>query len=63
MHARVACVRAPPEYKGPENFYEYLRTLRKEGAHGAAFAYKTVNTEVMCWVMKRVTGVDARRNS
>ena len=44
-------------YTGPENFYDYLRTLRKEGAHGAAFAYKTVNTEVLCWVMKRVSGV------
>jgi hypothetical protein len=45
------------DYAGPDNFYEYLRTLRKEGAHGAAFAYKTVNTEVLCWVMKRVTGI------
>jgi hypothetical protein len=44
------------DFAGPGNFYEYLRTLRKEGAHGAAFAYKTVNTEVLCWVMKRVTG-------
>jgi hypothetical protein len=47
----------PPTYAGPGNFYEYLQTLRPEGDHGAAFAYKTVNTEVMCWVMKRVTGV------
>ena len=46
-----------PGYSGPKNFYDYLRTLRKEGAHGAAFAYETVNTEVLCWVMKRVTGV------
>jgi CubicO group peptidase (beta-lactamase class C family) len=44
-------------HTGPENFYEYLRTLRKEGAHGAAFAYKTINTEVLSWIMKRVTGV------
>jgi CubicO group peptidase (beta-lactamase class C family) len=47
----------PDGYRGPDGFYEYLLTLRKEGAHGASFAYKTVNTEVMCWVMKRVTGV------
>jgi CubicO group peptidase (beta-lactamase class C family) len=46
-----------PDYSGPGNFYEYLRTLRKEGAHGTAFAYKTINTEVLCWVMKRVTGI------
>jgi len=47
----------PPGYRGPGNFYEYLRTMRKEGVHGAAFSYKTVNTDVLCWVMKRVTGV------
>jgi CubicO group peptidase (beta-lactamase class C family) len=46
-----------PDYSGPGNFYEYLRTLRKEGTHGTAFAYKTINTEVLSWVMKRVTGV------
>ncbi|GAC1544179.1 MAG: serine hydrolase [Ramlibacter sp.] len=47
----------PAGYDGPGNFYEYLVTLRKQGEHGQAFAYKTVNTEVLCWVMKRVTGV------
>jgi CubicO group peptidase (beta-lactamase class C family) len=47
----------PRDYAGPTNFYEYLQTLRPEGEHGSAFAYKTINTEVMCWVMKRVTGV------
>jgi CubicO group peptidase (beta-lactamase class C family) len=47
----------PRNYAGPTNFYEYLQTLRPEGEHGAAFAYKTINTEVMCWVMKRVTGI------
>jgi CubicO group peptidase (beta-lactamase class C family) len=47
----------PAGYSGPQNFYEYLVTLRKEGAHGDAFAYKTVNTEVLAWVMKRATGI------
>jgi CubicO group peptidase (beta-lactamase class C family) len=46
-----------PNHTGPGNFYEYLVTLRKEGEHGTAFAYKTVNTEVMCWVMARITGI------
>ncbi len=45
------------DYGGPDNFYDYLKTLRHEGEHGTEFAYKTVNTEVLCWVMKRVTGV------
>lgn len=47
----------PPGYDGPGNFYDYLATLRKDGEHGRVFAYKTVNTEVLCWVMKRATGV------
>ena len=47
----------PAGYSGPGNFYEYLQTLKPEGRHGEAFAYKTVNTELMCWVMKRATGV------
>ena len=46
-----------PNYTGPNNFYEYLVTLRKAGSHGRAFEYKTVNTEVLCWVMQRVTGI------
>lgn len=44
------------DYRGPEGYHEYLRTLRKDGAHGKAFAYKTVNTEVLCWVMHRASG-------
>ena len=46
----------PPGYSGPATFHDYLRTLKKSGAHGQAFAYKTVNTEVLCWLMQRVTG-------
>jgi CubicO group peptidase (beta-lactamase class C family) len=45
------------DYTGPCNYYEYLVTLRKSGEHGMEFAYKTVNTEVLCWIMRRVTGV------
>lgn len=46
----------PPGYQGPGGYHEFLLTLRKEGEHGQAFAYKTVNTEVLCWVMHRATG-------
>ena len=57
-YARAGGVRArPPGYSGPTNYYDYLVTLRRDGEHGRAFAYKTVNTELMCWIMKRVTGV------
>jgi CubicO group peptidase (beta-lactamase class C family) len=57
-YARAGGLRPRPRnYSGPDNFYESLQSLRKEGEHGRAFAYKTVNTEVLSWVMKRVTGV------
>lgn len=48
----------PSTYHGPDNYYEYLLTLQQQGSHGEAFAYKTVNTELLCWIMKRVTGID-----
>ncbi|MET4328686.1 CubicO group peptidase (beta-lactamase class C family) [Bradyrhizobium sp. i1.15.2] len=53
-----ACGRRPRPagYDGPRTLCDYLRTVRKEGAHGESFAYKTVNSEVMTWVMTRVTG-------
>lgn len=46
-----------PEQVGPASFYEFLGTLRQDGAHGEAFAYKTVNTDVLGWVLRRVTGL------
>jgi CubicO group peptidase (beta-lactamase class C family) len=57
-YSRAGGLRARrPDYTGPGNYYEYLVTLRKAGGHGVAFDYKTVNTEVLCWIMKRVTGI------
>ncbi len=46
----------PPGYAGPQNFYEYLQTLVKEGEHGEAFTYKTPNSELMGWLIRRATG-------
>ena len=45
-----------PGYTGPKTFYEFLTKLQKEGQHGEGFAYKTVNTEVLAWIIRRVTG-------
>lgn len=42
---------------GPASFYEFLVTLKKEGEHGEAFSYKTVNTEVLAWILRRVTNM------
>lgn len=46
-----------PEQIGPASFYEFLATLRQDGPHGRAFAYKTVNTDALGWVLRRVTGL------
>lgn len=46
----------PKDYKGPKNYFEYIVTVQKEGQHGEAFGYKTVNTDVMAWIISRVTG-------
>ena len=40
----------------PSNYYEYLKTVQKQGEHGDVFAYKTINTDVMGWIISRVTG-------
>jgi CubicO group peptidase (beta-lactamase class C family) len=57
-YARACGLRARPAgYTGPGHSYEFLMALRKEGEHGQQFAYKTVCTELLCWIMKRVTGI------
>lgn len=43
------------DYDGPDGYYAYLPTLRKEGEHGSQFVYKSVNTEVLGWLIARVT--------
>lgn len=56
-YARAGGFRARgAEHTGPDNFTDYLLTLRKAGEHGVEFEYKTVHTEVLCWIMARVTG-------
>ena len=45
----------PPGYQGPKSFYDFLKTVQPEGEHGQAFAYKTVNSDVLGWLIRRVT--------
>ncbi|MEQ1755640.1 MAG: serine hydrolase [Micropepsaceae bacterium] len=47
---------APKGYAGPDSIFDFLRTLKKEGQHGEAFAYKTCNTEVLGWIVQRAAG-------
>jgi len=45
----------PANYAGPKSIFEFLRGLKKQGEHGDAFAYKTCNTEVLAWIIQRLT--------
>src|SRR5262245_2503450 len=48
---------APPEPgASPISLLEYLITQQKQGEHGHVFAYKTVNTDVLAWIIRRVSG-------
>lgn len=46
----------PADYVGPRSYFEFLASVAKEGVHGQAFGYKTVNTDAMGWILSRVTG-------
>jgi len=46
----------PPNYSGPNNIYDFLKTLKKDGEHGAGFVYRTVHSEVLGWIVSRITG-------
>lgn len=46
----------PPGYSGPIGYFDYLKTIKKKGTHGEAFGYKTVNTDVLGWIVARISG-------
>lgn len=48
----------PVDFTGARNFYEYLQGVKKAGDHGEAFAYKSVNTDALAWVIARASGKD-----
>ena len=39
----------------PQGFYDYLPTIVKEGEHGNVFGYRTVNADVLGWIISAVT--------
>ncbi|WP_419801025.1 serine hydrolase domain-containing protein [Mucilaginibacter sp.] len=46
----------PKDYKGPVGYYQYLETIKKQGKHGEAFGYKTVNADALGWIISKATG-------
>ena len=46
-----------PGYEGATNIFDFLCTQKKQGEHGKAFAYKTVNSDVLAWICRRASGM------
>ncbi|MGY2805786.1 CubicO group peptidase (beta-lactamase class C family) [Bradyrhizobium sp. USDA 4506] len=46
-----------PGYEGATNIFDFLCAQQKLGEHGKAFAYKTVNTDVLAWICRRASGM------
>lgn len=46
----------PNSYEGPRSLPELLPQFRKAGEHGHTFHYVTPNTDVIGWIIGRVTG-------
>ncbi len=47
----------PDGYKGPNGYWEYLQQVQPEGEHGEAFHYKTVNADMLGWIVSRISGM------
>ncbi len=46
----------PAGSAAPGSIYAFLATIPKKGTHGEAFTYRTPNTDVVGWLISRVTG-------
>jgi len=57
LYSRAASPLPKPEgYTGPDGYWAYLQQVRPEGRHGDAFHYKTINSDMLGWIISRVTG-------
>lgn len=43
-------------YDGPDGYWEYLQQVKPEGKHGDQFHYKTINSDMLGWIISRVSG-------
>ncbi len=57
IYSRAASPLPKPEgYEGPDGYWEYLQQVKPDGNHGDAFHYKTINSDMLGWMISRVTG-------
>jgi CubicO group peptidase (beta-lactamase class C family) len=46
-----------PGYEGATNIFDFLCAQKKQGEHGKAFSYKTVNSDVLAFICRRASGM------
>jgi len=46
----------PADYSGPDSIYEFLPRMKQTCEHGVRFRYLTPNTDVLAWLMSKLTG-------
>jgi CubicO group peptidase (beta-lactamase class C family) len=57
LYSRAASPLPKPEgYRGPDGYWAYLQQVQPDGKHGEAFHYKTINSDMLGWIISRVTG-------
>ncbi|NRB02955.1 MAG: serine hydrolase [Rhodobacteraceae bacterium] len=57
LYSRAASPLPKPEgYEGPDGYWEYLQQVPPDGNHGDAFHYKTINSDMLGWIISRIAG-------
>lgn len=51
----VGFVPRPSDYQGPHGAYELLMNARDAGPHGGAFRYDNGSTDLLGWILRRLT--------
>jgi hypothetical protein len=41
----------------PDGIHEFIRSIRKNGAHGEQFQYCSANTDLLAWLLTEVSGI------
>ncbi len=52
----IGFVPRPPDYRGANGVYELLTSARDTEPHGGAFNYDNGSTDILGWILRRLTG-------
>ena len=57
LYSRAASPLPKPEgYRGPDGYWAYLQQVKPQGRHGDEFHYRTINSDMLGWIISRVSG-------